>query len=541
MKKGVLFTTVALVTVFGVGGYALVSRSKGAEDPSKKVPTHTVALGDLRVSVVETGSVDAVKVVDVKSRVTGRLARLLVDEGDVILPGQLIAVIDPKETQFRVEQDSAQLRGAQSGAARSSIEIEQRRDTARAAYEQARARLAQLALETRAQPRLTSAGITQAQAALDGARRDYDRLVKSIHPTQRTTSESAVREAQANHANAEREYQRQADLAQKGYVAGRAVDTAKLALDLAVVRLDNARQSNDRLEAQLRAEADKASDQVRQAAAELDRAQANGMQVGIKRQEYRSAAAEVEKARAALRDPEVLAKQRDQNLATVAQLSSVLRDSQRQLGETEIRAPIGGVVTKKGLQVGELATGLSTFGSGSTIVKIEDRKAMRVKLDMNEIDMAKLEVGMPARIDVDAIPNRTYNGVVRRIAPASKESGTGQGGAGSNDAVVKYEVEISVTDADRKLRSGMSAKCSVDVLRRTKVVVLPVEFLVKEGRRAFVEIAGKAPSRREIVLGAQTGALAEVISGLRQGDVVQRPKFNGPERKGFMQAGPDGE
>ena len=147
------------------------------------------------------------------------------------------------------------------------------------------------------------------------------------------------------------------------------------------------------------------------------------------------------------------------------------------------------------------------------------------------------------RMTIDAIPSRTYHGVVRKIAPASKESATG---ATSSDAVVKYEVEIELTDADRQLRSGMSAKCTVDVIRRDHVLTLPVEYVVHQGRKAYVELPpanpkakNAQPERREIVLGAETGALVEILSGLREGETVQKPKYTGPERKGFMQAGPD--
>jgi HlyD family secretion protein len=545
MKRPILPIAIALLLICGVGGFALRARSQQAlaAAEAQKEKFTTVQRGDIVVSVIETGTIDASKVVEVKGRVTGRLARLLVDEGDLVRQGQLIAVIDPKETSLRVEQDAAQLRGAESSVARSSIEIAQRRITARAAYDQAKSRVAQLALELKAQPTVTRSTIEEAQTALDTALAERDRLQQSVHPNQRTAAQSAVDEAQANYDNAQRDYKRQSDLADKGYVAGRLVDNAKLSVDLAKVRLDSAKDNLSHLDSALRAEISKANEAIAQARAGLRRAQANNYLPETKRQDYLSAVAELEKARAALDDPAVLQKQREQSMATVSQLRSVLSDSQRQLSETEIRAPISGVVTKKSLQVGELATGLSSFSSGSTIVKIEDRTGMRVKLDINEIDMAKLRLGMDATIDVDAIPGKPYHGIVQKIAPASKESPTG---ASSSDAVVKYEVEIVLQDADAKLRSGMSAKCTVDVIRKNDVLTLPLEYIVREGRKAFVQIPpanpkakGAKPEKRQVTLGAETGAKVEIVSGLKEGDKVVKPKFNGPERKGFMQAGPD--
>jgi len=223
-------------------------------------------------------------------------------------------------------------------------------------------------------------------------------------------------------------------------------------------------------------------------------------------------------------------------------------DAERQLSETDIRAPISGIVTKKALQVGELATGLSQFSSGTTIVKIEDRTAMRVKLDVNEIDVAKMTLGMPAKIDVDAIPNHTFNGVVKKIAPASKDSSASASTTtttASTDSVVKYEVEILLKDAVPQLRSGMSAKCTMEVLNHPNVLLLPLEYVGKEGKKSFVEIPPKKPGpgvvadRQYIVVGASSGSLVEIVSGVTKGTTVQKPLYKGPARKGAMQFGND--
>jgi HlyD family secretion protein len=545
MKKAVVPIVIALAVVCGAGALSLRGMAAKAAQKPPEGATATVERGELKVTVVETGTIDARQVVEVKSRVTGRLARLLVDEGDVVRRGQLIAVIDPQETRLRVEQDAAQLRGAQSAVDRTALEIAQRRLSAQATYDQSLSRLKELELDMRAQPTLTNAAIRQAETALESARQERERLVRSVHPTQRTNAQSAVREADANFANAQLEFNRQAELAQKGYVAGRAADTARLTLDLARVRQETARDNLAKLEAQLRAEVAKQDEQIHQAEAELTRAQANRIQNGMKRQAYLSAQAEVTKARAALRDPAILEQQRQQSLASVAQLRSVLSDSRRQLGETEIRAPIDGVVTKKGMNVGELATGLSTFGSGSTIVKLEDRGAMRVKLDMNEIDVAKLSLGMKARVEVDALPNERFTGAVQKIAPASKDaSQTGQQAAASSDAVVRYEVEIVLDGTSPRLRSGMTAKCSLDVLRHSNVLLLGSEYVGKENGAAYVMLAPATkeakPKRQTVVLGAASGSKVEIVSGVSEGAKVVRPPFNGPERKGAMQFG-DGE
>jgi HlyD family secretion protein len=545
MKKFAIGLAIVLFAIIGFGALSMQQRmAAAAKKPEAPGSTVTVERGDLTVTVVETGKIAANEIVEVKSRATGRLAQLLVKEGDRVTADQLIAVVDPQETRLRVEQDEAQLRGAQTVVDRSAMEIEQRRITAQAAYDQAVSRVRELQMELKAQPILTQAAIRQAETALASAQEERKRLVQSIHPTQRTNSESAVREAKANWDNAKLDFDRQTELAKKGYVAGRAADSARLTMDLANVRLQQAQDNLAKLEAQLRAEVAKQDEAIRQAQAELTRARANRVQDDLKKQALVTARAAAEQARAALRDPEVLAKQREQSMATVAQLSSALRDSQRQLGETEIKSPINGIVVKKGLNVGEMATGLSTFSSGSTIVTLEDRTSMRVKLQMNEIDVAKLELGMPAKVVVDALPKSTFAGTVKKIAPASIDS-TNASATTSADAVVRYEVEIYLDEAPEELRSGMTAKCTLDVLKRNQVLTIPAEFVGQEGDQSFVMLKATGerdkPRRVSVKVGAKSGSKVEIEGAVRVGDKLVKPDYKGPQRKGAMQFGGDEE
>ncbi len=542
MKKTALIIAGLLVLVCG-GGY-MGSRMMAARAAANKKDEGLMAVAreTLVNRVVETGTIDAVKTVEVKSRASGRLKKLYVQEGDIVKAGQLIAEIDPQETELKVRQDRAQLRGASSNVARTGIEIEQRRVTAQANLKQAEIRVAQLQQELRIQPTLTNASIRVAEAALDSARKELERLDKTAHPNQRVASETSVREAQANYDNAKSEAERQAELLRQGYVSQKIVENTKLSLELARVRLQQANENASRLETQLRIERQRAEDDLRRAQAELDRAKANGIQDTLKRKEYENALADLSKARAALRDVDVLAQSRIAGQSSVDQLQSVLDDTLRQLSETQIRSPLDGVVTKRLVQEGELVASLSAFSSGTPILRIEDRTALRVMLSINEIDTAKLTLGMGAEITVDAFPADTFKGQVRKIAPASVAIGSSATGAPiSTDAVVKYEVEIWLDQADPRLRSGMSAKCTLEVAKRANALVLPVEYVGKDDKGRFVEFPPKdpkgKPEQRRVKVGLETGAKVEILEGVKEGDKVARPKFSGPARQGLMQAG----
>lgn len=542
MRRIGTILVILMLVACGVGGLylkGLQSAQKAAQD--KLADTTKVSRTDLDVRVIESGSIDAVKSVEVKSRVSGRLARLFVEEGDRVTAGQLIAQVDRQEPELRVRQDSAQLRGAQSNVGRIGVEIAQRRVTAKAQLDQAILRARQLETEMQVQPSLTRSQVAAAEATLSAAKEELERLRTSGHPNQRTALEAAVREASATLENAEREYNRNADLERRGFVAKQVVEQTKLAMDLAKVRLDSAKANLSRLDSQQRSERASAEDNVRRAQADRDRVVAGSFIDVNKRREYQDAVADISKARAALKDIDVLMAQRSQGQASVDQLNSVLSDSMRQLRETNITAPLSGVVSKKYIQIGELATGLSAFSQGTPIVRIEDRSVLRVNLNVNEIDVAKLSLGMSASVEVDALPGKKYSGLVKKIAPASLSTGATTTTSTSSDTVVKYAVEIWLDSPDDKLRSGMSAKCTLQVAGRKNVLALPVEFIGKDKQGSFVDVVvgktekGHKTETRRVTTGLTTGSQVEILTGIKEGETVARPKFSGPPRQGFIQ------
>src|SRR5512138_1873817 len=98
MKKAIVFAAIVLVVLCGGGGYLFMKMRAMQATQGKKSNDYKVVRGDLVVNVVDTGTIDAVNSVEVKSRVSGRLSKLLVDEGYRVQQGQIIATIDPQET-----------------------------------------------------------------------------------------------------------------------------------------------------------------------------------------------------------------------------------------------------------------------------------------------------------------------------------------------------------------------------------------------------------------------------------------------------------
>jgi RND family efflux transporter MFP subunit len=86
-----------------------------------------------------------------------------------------------------------------------------------------------------------------------------------------------------------------------------------------------------------------------------------------------------------------------------------------------VTAPMDGVVITKGVELGETVTsGVSSFNAGTVLFTVADLESLIIRVNLNEVDIAKVHVGQPVRITLDAYPQKTFTGKVRFVAPAAK-------------------------------------------------------------------------------------------------------------------------
>ncbi len=189
--------------------------------------------------------------------------------------------------------------------------------------------------------------------------------------------------------------------------------------------------------------------------------------------------------------------------------------------ESIVRAPADGIVLTRAVDPGDPVVPLTSYQEGTEMAQLADMSDLIFRGTVDEIDVGKLRVGLPARLKIGALPDAVVTGKVTRIAPQAIEK----------DNAKLFEVEIELDPAeDVALRAGFSANADVVIREKTGVLVLP-ERLVKfedDGKRTFVELPPKAPDgepvKHEIATGLSDGLSIEVTGGLEEGaKVVQRP------------------
>jgi len=546
-----LFGCLPFLVLLGAAGWWGYSWLNKPAPPPRLVE---VSRGDVEIIVAESGVLEPLRKVEVKSKIAGRILSLDVEAGDVVHTGQLIARIDPVEVESSLRQTEAQLRAAiarleqaklLSGyqPADTAAQIEQARNAVRTAE----IRYQQALREAQTQPEVTQAAIEQAEASYQSAIDNLNLLLKVTHPQLRTDAQAAVDEARAQRDDARRQLERQKQLLAKGFVSQREVDLATTQLTAAEARLQQAEQRLQTLEEQLRLQRAEAESRVKQAKATLDQARAQAKRDELKLREVETARAALEDARMRLKLAEAIRVQlpvREKEVlqaqAAVEQLQSALKEARTRLADTTIRAPMSGVVTQRYIESGELVTsGVATFSSGMPLVQIADLSRMRIKLQVNEVDIGKVQVGQKVEIRLDALRDEVFEGRVRKVAPAS--SVTQQGAPGG--AVIKFPVEVEIEKPDPRMKPGMSAKCRIIVERRQNVLRLPKEALqfvdASTARVSVVHrevVNGKTVDKNEtrtVKTGLRGDAFVEILSGLKEGEKVRPQPFTGPKRQQF--------
>lgn len=193
--------------------------------------------------------------------------------------------------------------------------------------------------------------------------------------------------------------------------------------------------------------------------------------------------------------------------------------AQANFEKTLIRAPFDGIVTEVSLELGELAQPAAT-ASQKAPIRIVDLKPRLVRGDIDEVDLAKIQVGTPARIRIQAVGKDWIPAKVRKVIPFVST-------AREKDRTSEIELSIQSPDANR-IPVGASAEIELIVAAKEAAVVVPSRTLLGHGAQRYVFLFRDGKIHKEAV---QTGIgnyeRMEILGGLKIGDTVVFP----PEEK----------
>jgi len=193
----------------------------------------------------------------------------------------------------------------------------------------------------------------------------------------------------------------------------------------------------------------------------------------------------------------------------IAELS--LESAELNLEKAVIVAPFDGVVADISITEGKE---ISTATLATPAISLVDTGKIEMRGFIDEIDIAKVQLGQEVNIILDALPDEEVKGSVVFISPV----GTIIAG------VVSYDTTITLKNPVAELRDGMSATAEVIIERHDDVLSIPNRYIrgTTENPMVVVFVDGQQ-EEREITLGLTDGINTEILSGLEEGEKVVLP------------------
>jgi HlyD family secretion protein len=191
----------------------------------------------------------------------------------------------------------------------------------------------------------------------------------------------------------------------------------------------------------------------------------------------------------------------------IAQAQASLEEAGENLKRTNIYSPITGTVTVINSELGERVVGTGMMG-GTEIMVISDLTRMEARVDVDENDVVRVSIGDTARVEVDAYPDRAFDGVVTEIAHAARTRGFG-----TQDEVVNFEVKIRIIEPDVMLRPGMSMIADIETDLRTDVIAVPIQSVTVRADESTAQETERSTDRRRGRAREQPNEIVFVVDG----------------------------
>jgi HlyD family secretion protein len=159
---------------------------------------------------------------------------------------------------------------------------------------------------------------------------------------------------------------------------------------------------------------------------------------------------------------------------------AMLRGDQNALDLTQAIAPFDGVVTNEPVREGETVVLGIQNTEGSTIMTIADMSVVTAEVKVDETDIVNIQMGQPAEVTVDAIPNKVFKGHVTLVGDQALLRSTGmatsQSTTGTEEAK-DFKVVVTLDNPSDELRPGLSTTAKITTAHKTNVLSLPIQAL----------------------------------------------------------------
>jgi RND family efflux transporter MFP subunit len=231
--------------------------------------------------------------------------------------------------------------------------------------------------------------------------------------------------------------------------------------------------------------------------------------------------------------------------SSMVNASANLDLARQNLEDATVRAPVDGIVVSRPITDGAIITSANSPNGGTTLMTVADLGSVRMRVTIDEVEMANVHPGEPASVSVDAFPDRTFEGRVEKIEPQAVVT----------QGVTFFPVLVNISNKDGLLMPGMNGEVTIhatdlhnvveipiDAMRATnelapvsRMFQIPVDTLINglradlvagegttgiPGRYVIVALPNGSYEMRLIKVGPTDLRVVQVVDGLKEGDKV---------------------
>ena len=167
----------------------------------------------------------------------------------------------------------------------------------------------------------------------------------------------------------------------------------------------------------------------------------------------------------------------------------------------------------------KIAVGMTPF-EGQELMYLPDISSMMVDTEISEVDLARVTIGLPVELRLDAYPDAVFKGEVIYIADLAKRKLSRI--TGKATAAKVFDVTIKVVEQDKRLKPGLTATLDILVDQFDASLSIPLEAVFVDDQDqtiAYVKNGGRIEVRR-IALAESNDRVAVVKDGLQEGEIV---------------------
>lgn len=150
------------------------------------------------------------------------------------------------------------------------------------------------------------------------------------------------------------------------------------------------------------------------------------------------------------------------------------------LQKTSYAAPFDGIITNLPVREGETVVVGIQNSPGSTLMTLSNMSVITAEVEMDETDIVNVKLGQPAEVSIDAMPKRTFKGVVSEIGDNAIVRSTGVATSQENTAnqeAKDFKVVVTITDPPPDIRPGLSTTAKITTATRANALSIPIQAL----------------------------------------------------------------